>query len=96
MSDSRNVLAAFSEEHTGRATGLSVSPLRYWYKAGSYPAHGADRGGRAQISRAFLIDEIVSLHVLCNQYRAPLSNLTEMSARLRCAQGVALANNLGL
>ena len=36
MLDVNNVVAAFSEEHVHRITGLSIGRLRYWAKTGFF------------------------------------------------------------
>lgn len=72
-----NIIAAFSEEHTHRLTGVTQSQLRYWHRTKLFSPSFADR--------IYTFRDIVSLRVLGvlrNQYQISLQHLRKVSDRL--------------
>lgn len=61
MSD---VIAAFSEDHVYRLTGLSKGRLRYWDRTGFFAPSYADENPRLPFSRIYSFKDIVALRVL--------------------------------
>src|SRR5690349_16486128 len=85
MSASRRVLAAFSEEQTGKLTGISTAQLRYWDRTGFYKPSYAESNRRIAFSRIYSFKDIVALrvlHVLRNQCKIPLQHLREVTDKL--------------
>ncbi len=62
--DISNVVAAFSEEHVERITGLSRSRLRYWARTGFFKPSYADDDPRLPFSRFYSFKDIVALRTL--------------------------------
>jgi uncharacterized protein (DUF433 family) len=84
MADIRTVIAAFSEEHAERLTGISAAQLRYWDRTRFYrPAYRS--GGHSAFSRIYSFRDIVALrvlHVLRNKHGVPLKHLREVGEKL--------------
>ena len=64
MLDIGNVLAAFSEEHVHRVTGLSVGRLRYWARTGFFRPSFVHKDGRLPYSRFYSFKDVVTLRTL--------------------------------
>jgi uncharacterized protein (DUF433 family) len=64
MLDVNNVLAAFSEEHVHRITGLSVGRLRYWAKTGFFQPSYVEEDPRLPFSRFYSFKDVVALRTL--------------------------------
>ena len=82
MSD---VIAAFSEEHVYRLTGLSKSRLRYWDKTGFFAPSYMDQNPRVPFSRIYSFKDIVALRVLEMlrvQNSVPLQHLRKVAESL--------------
>ena len=85
MSSVQTVIAAFSEDHTERLTGISKSQLRYWDRTGFFRPSYAEDNRRFAFGRAYLFKDIVALrvlNVLRNQYSVPLQHLRSVSDKL--------------
>lgn len=85
MASRENVIAAFSEEHTERLTGVSRGQLRYWDRTGFYRPSYAEDNRRIAFSRVYSFKDIVALrvlHVLRNQYSVALQHLRAVSDKL--------------
>lgn len=85
MADDRNVIAAFSEEHAERLTGITKSQLRYWDRIGFYVPAYAEGNRRIPFSRIYSFQDIVALRVLDslrNVNNVPLGHLRKVSERL--------------
>jgi uncharacterized protein (DUF433 family) len=64
MLDIGNVVAAFSEEHAHRVTGLSVSRLRYWARTGFFRPSFVEDDPRLSYSRFYSFKDVVALRTL--------------------------------
>lgn len=85
MGISKNVIAAFSEDHTSRLTGISISQLRYWDRTDFYRPSFAEENRRVAFSRIYSFKDIVALrvlNVLRNQYSVRLQHLRDVSKKL--------------
>lgn len=85
MSESDNVIGAFSEEHAEKLTGISRHQLRRWDRSGFLvPSYGwEDR--RDAFSRIYSFRDLVSLRVLNdlrNEKKVPLQHLRKVSEKL--------------
>ena len=90
MNNSKDIIAAFSEDQTGRLTGVSKSQLRYWDRTNFYSPTYAEDNRRLAFSRVFSFKDIVALrvlNVLRNQYCVSLHHLREVSNKLSHLQG---------
>ena len=75
------VVAAFSEDHAERLTGISKSTLRYWDRTGFFHPEFASENRRLAYSRIYSFKDIASLRVLDalrNQFRVPLQHLRKV------------------
>lgn len=75
------VVAAFSEEHAERLTGISKAQLRYWDRTGFFRPEFANENRRVAFSRIYSFKDITSLrvlNVLRNQYSVPLQHLRKV------------------
>lgn len=83
--DSRNVIAAFTEDHVSRLTGISKRQLRSW-DADSFFVPSMAYGDRSRpYSRLYSFRDVVSLKVLNelrNGSKVPLSHLKEVKEKL--------------
>lgn len=85
MDATNSLIAAFSEEHTARLTGISISQLRYWDRTAFYRPSYVEDNRRMAFSRVYSFKDIVALrvlNVLRNQYSVPLQHLREVSSKL--------------
>lgn len=86
MSLLRNsTIAAFSEEHAERLTGVTRSQLRYWDRTDFFAPTYAETNRRVPFSRVYSFRDIVALrvlNVLRNQYSVPLHHLRKVSKKL--------------
>ncbi len=64
MLDISNVLAAFSEEHVHRVTGLSIGRLRYWARTGFFKPSFVEDDLRMAYSRFYSFKDVVALRTL--------------------------------
>jgi DNA-binding transcriptional MerR regulator len=62
--DISNVVAAFSEEHVERITGLAKGRLRYWARTGFFKPSYTDEDVRLPFSRFYSFKDIVALRTL--------------------------------
>lgn len=79
------VIAAFSEEHTERLTGITKSQLRYWDRTDFYSPTFGGEDWDSSIGRVYSFKDIVSLrviNVLRNQYKVSLPHLREVGEKL--------------
>lgn len=83
--DSRNVIAAFTEDHVSRLTGISKRQLRSW-DADRFFIPSMAYGDRSRpYSRLYSFRDVVSLKVLNelrNGSKVPLSHLKEVKEKL--------------
>jgi DNA-binding transcriptional MerR regulator len=80
-----NVIAAFSEEHAERLTGITKSQLRYWDRTRFFVPSYADDNRRAAFSRIYSFRDIAALrviNVLRNQNSIPLQHLRKVAEKL--------------
>jgi DNA-binding transcriptional MerR regulator len=85
VSHSANFIAAFSEEHVERLTGLSKTQLRYWDRTGFFLPSYADDNRRSPYSRIYSFSDLLALRtlgVLRKQYSVPLQHLRKVAERL--------------
>ncbi|MHB1951509.1 MAG: DUF433 domain-containing protein [Acidiferrobacteraceae bacterium] len=85
MAAQENIIAAFSEEHAERLTGITRGQLRYWDRTGFYRPSYAEDNRRVAFSRVYSFKDIVALrvlHVLRNQYNVALQHLRVVSSKL--------------
>lgn len=85
MTESENVVGAFSEEHAEKLTGISRHQLRRWDRTGFLrPSYGhTDR--HEAFSRIYSFRDLVALRVLNdlrNNKKVPLQHLREVSRQL--------------
>lgn len=80
-----NVIAAFSEEHTVRLTGVTLSQLRYWNRSEFFIPTFISTDWSTSFGRVYSFRDIVSLrvlNVLRNQYGVALQHLRVVSEKL--------------
>jgi DNA-binding transcriptional MerR regulator len=85
MLDVGNVLAAFSEEHVNRVTGLSVGRLRYWAKTEFFQPSFVEDDPRLPFSRFYSFKDVVALRtleMLRVQNGVPLQHLRKVAEKL--------------
>src|SRR6202453_3586512 len=85
MLDIGNVIAAFSEEHVRRATGLSVARLRYWAKTDFFKPSFVEPDQRLPYSRFYSFRDVVALRtleMLRIKNGVPLQHLRKVADRL--------------
>jgi len=85
MKPKENVIAAFSEEHTEKLTGITKFQLRNWDRTGFYKPSYAETNRRMPFSRIYSFKDIVALrvlNVLRNQNSVPLQHLRKVSENL--------------
>lgn len=85
MLDISNVLAAFSEEHVNRVTGLSIGRLRYWAKTGFFRPSYVGGDPRLPYSRFYSFKDVVALRtleMLRVQNGVPLQHLRKVAEKL--------------
>ena len=79
------VLAAFSEDHVERLTGLTEGQLRSWDRAGFFAPRYAYEDRHAPYSRVYSFHDVVGLRtieVLMKQYRVSLQSLRKVAQEL--------------
>jgi uncharacterized protein (DUF433 family) len=80
-----DVIAAFSEDHVYRLTGLAKGRLRYWDKTGFFAPSYTDENPRVPYSRIYSFKDIVALRVLellRVQNGVPLQHLRKVAQSL--------------
>lgn len=85
MFDIGDVIAAFSEDHVYRLTGLSKGRLRYWDRTGFFAPSYTDENPRLPFSRIYSFKDIVALRVLEMlrvQNGVPLQHLRKVAQSL--------------
>ena len=86
MSQSDNVLAAFSVDHAARVTGLSKARLTRWDQLGFFsPEHADDNDRGNPYSRVYSFSDLVGLRtlaVLTDSHRIPIKELKKAAAKL--------------
>jgi uncharacterized protein (DUF433 family) len=83
--DISNVVAAFSEEHVERITGLAKGRLRYWARTGFFKPSFVDEDARLPFSRFYSFKDIVALRtleMLRVQNGVPLQHLRRVADNL--------------
>lgn len=86
MLNDETVIAAFSEDHVERLTGLSKTQLRYWDRTEFYTPSLADENRRVAFSRIYSFKDIVALRtlsVLRNQHSVSLQHLRQVGHKLK-------------
>ncbi len=79
------VIAAFTEDHAERLTGVSKRQLRYWDRTGFFRPSFGRENRRDAYSRIYSFKDITSLrvlNVLRNQYNVPLQHLRKVAVDL--------------
>jgi DNA-binding transcriptional MerR regulator len=85
MLDISNVLAAFSEEHVNRVTGLSIGRLRYWARTGFFRPSFVEDASHLPYSRFYSFRDVVALRtleMLRIQNGVPLQHLRKVAEKL--------------
>ena len=85
MLDISNVVAAFSEEHVARITGLSIGRLRYWAKTGFFAPSFVEDDQSLAFSRFYSFKDVVALRILEKlrvQNGVPLQHLRKVAEEL--------------
>jgi DNA-binding transcriptional MerR regulator len=83
--DIGNVVAAFSEEHVERVTGLSKGRLRYWAKTDFFKPSFVEENQRLPHSRFYSFKDVVALRtleMLRVQNNVPLQHLRRVAEKL--------------
>ena len=83
--DIASVIAAFSEEHVERITGLTKGRLRYWARTGFFRPSYAENDLRLPFSRFYAFKDIVALRtleMLRVQNNVPLQHLRRVAESL--------------
>jgi uncharacterized protein (DUF433 family) len=79
------LIAAFSEDHAVRLTGLTHGQLRSWDRAGFFQPRYAYEDRRVPYSRVYSFQDVVGLRtiaVLMKEYRISLQKLRKVAAEL--------------
>ena len=85
MLNESTVIAAFSEDHVERLTGISNSQLRYWDRTEFFAPSFADENRRRPHSRVYSFRDVVCLKILNalrNEARVSLPHLREVKEKL--------------
>lgn len=85
MGVTEKVIAAFSEEHAERLTGVTRSQLRYWDQVHFYTPSYAEQNRHLPFSRVYSFKDIVALRVLNmlrNQHGVSLQHLRQVGKKL--------------
>ncbi|HEV2816804.1 MAG TPA: DUF433 domain-containing protein [Allosphingosinicella sp.] len=85
MLDIGNVIAAFSEEHVYRLTGLTPGRLRYWHKTNFFVPTFVEDDLRLPYSRFYSFKDVVALRtleMLRVQNNVPLQHLRKVAENL--------------
>ena len=83
MNARQNLIAAFSEEHASRLTGVTRNQLRYWDRIKFFVPSFADDGWR-EFGRLYSFRDVVALRVLGtlrNKYGVVLGHLRDVKDR---------------
>lgn len=86
MLNDETVIAAFSEDHVERLTGLSKIQLKYWDRTKFYTPSLADENRRVAFSRIYSFKDVVALRtlsVLRNQHSVSLQHLRQVAHKLK-------------
>lgn len=86
MLNDETVIAAFSEDHVERLTGLSKGQLRYWDRTQFFTPSLAEENRRVAYSRIYSFKDVVALRtlgVLRKQYNVPLQHLRQIAQKLK-------------
>jgi uncharacterized protein (DUF433 family) len=81
----QNTIAAFSEDHAVRLTGVTKTQLRYWDRTDFFVPTYAEQNRRMPFSRVYSFKDIVALrvlNVLRNQFRVSLHQLRDVNEKL--------------
>lgn len=79
------IIAAFSEEHASRLSGVSRAQLRHWDRTGLLKPSYAQPDRRGPFSRVYSFGDLVSLRVLNalrNEHGVALKHLREVAEKL--------------
>src|SRR6266852_5127117 len=79
------ILAAFSEDHVERLTGLTKGQLKSWDRAGFFAPRYAYEDRHAPYSRVYSFQDVVGLRtiaVLMKEYRISLQKLRKVAEEL--------------
>jgi uncharacterized protein (DUF433 family) len=90
MLDINNVVAAFSEEHVHRITGLSIGRLRYWAKTGFFHPSFVEENPHLSFSRFYSFKDVVALRtleMLRVRNGVPLQHLRKVAEKLSHLKG---------
>src|SRR5271156_6700053 len=85
MTDSDNVISAFSADHVIRLTGLSRTQLRYWDATGFFRPRYAFENRRSPFSRIYSFQDVVGLRtlgILRRKHKIPLQHLRRIAKEL--------------
>jgi len=85
MSETKDVISAFSEEQVERLTGLSKAQLRYWDRTVFFAPTYMDETRRAAYSGVYSFTDLLALRtlsILRNQYSVPLQHLRKVAEKL--------------
>lgn len=85
MSDSDNIIRAFSADHVVKLTGLSKGQLHYWDETGFFRPHYAYEDRRVPYSRIYSFRDVVGLKtlaVLRKQHGISLQHLRDVARKL--------------
>jgi uncharacterized protein (DUF433 family)/DNA-binding transcriptional MerR regulator len=80
-----NVIAAFSEEHVERLTGVTKGQLKYWHRTNFFSPTFAGAEWEADLGRVYSFADVVALRVLNilrNRHGVPLPHLRDVSIKL--------------
>lgn len=80
-----NVIAAFSEEHVERLTGVTKGQLKYWHRTNFFSPTFAGEEWDPDIGRVYSFADVVALRVLNilrNKHGVPLPHLRDVSVKL--------------
>lgn len=86
MLDDETVIAAFSEDHVERLTGLSKRQLSYWDRTKFFTPSLADENRRVAFSRIYSFMDVAALRtlsVLRRQHNVPLQHLRQVAEKLK-------------
>lgn len=85
MTNSGNVVWAFSADHVVRLTGLSEGQLRYWDQTGFFSPQFGYEDRRSPYSRVYSFRDVVGLRtiaVLRNDHEVSLQHLRQVAQKL--------------
>ena len=85
MTDTDNVIRAFSADHVVRLTDLSKSQLRYWDRTEFFAPHYASDDRGVPYGRIYSFKDLVGLRtlaVLRKEHKVPLQRLRRLAEKL--------------